>query len=89
MKLAKLFKPETPFAEYRQKLRAAIEAGKISENTDASDALRIVLDSLDVVELVMVLEEQGEGDDLSARNVRGLLLRLDRLDREYERQHRK
>ena len=89
MKLAEVFKQRALFSEIRRKLTAAIEAGKITKQTDASAALRVVLDSLDVVELVMVLEEQGEGDDFSACNVGELLWRLDRLDREYEAGHRK
>ena len=84
MKLAKLFKPETPIAEYRQKLRDAIEAGKISEDTDAATALLSNVDSLDVVELEIVFEERGEESDLSGRTVRELLWQLDRLNREYE-----
>jgi hypothetical protein len=42
MKLAKLFKQGPYYAESRQKLSAAIEAGKITEETDVPTALRLV-----------------------------------------------
>jgi hypothetical protein len=89
MKWAKLFKQGPPYAETRQKLRSAIKAGNISEDADAATALRPILDSLDVVELALAMEERGEEGDLSAHTVRELLSQLDRLDREYELEHKK
>jgi len=59
MKLAALFKQQSPFREARQKLRAAIEGGKIAEDDDASVAFERVFDSLEKVELVTALEELG------------------------------
>ena len=84
MKLVELVKPEAPFTEVRRKLRAAIAAGKITEDTETSEALKLILtDSLDFVEFAMLWEEQGAEDSLPG-TVRNLLWRLDRLDREHE-----
>lgn len=89
MKLTGLFKQEPPFTDIRRKLRSAIAAGKTSEDTDAATALRLILDSLDAVELAMAIEERGGESDLFSHTVRDLLWHLDRLDRDYEREHRK
>jgi len=89
MKLAELFKPRSPFGDARRKLRAAIEAGRIAEDADASAALQLVFDSLERVELVMGLEERGDGIHLPSSTVAGLLSRLDHLDHEYVSQHKK
>jgi hypothetical protein len=89
MKLTGLFKQEPPFTDIRRKLRSAIATGKTSEDADAATALRLILDSLDVVELDMAIEERGGESDLSVRTVRDLMWRLDRLDQEYERERRK
>jgi hypothetical protein len=84
MKLAELFKPRSPFGDARRKLRAAIDAGGIAEDADASAAFQFAFDSLEKVELVMGLEELREEIYLPSATVRELLCRLDRLDREYD-----
>ena len=90
MKLAEISKQEPPFAGARRKLRAAIEAGKITEETDASAALQLIFasDSLNLVEFVMALGEQGAEDFLPSRTVGELLWRLERLDEQYEAKQR-
>ena len=58
MKLTGLFKQEPPFTDTRRKLRSAIAAGKTTEDADADTALRLILDSLDLVEFAMAIEER-------------------------------
>ena len=89
MKLTELIKARTPFGDARRKLRAAIDAGRIAEDEDASAAFELVFDSLDRVELVLALEELGGKTYLSPGTVRDLLWGLDRLDRSYLREHEK
>jgi hypothetical protein len=89
MKLAAIFKEGPPFADTRRKLRAAIETDKITEDANAATGLSHILDSLDMVESVMAIEEAGRENNLSASTVRDLLWRLDRLDEEYELRQRK
>jgi hypothetical protein len=88
MKLTGLFKQEPPFTDTRRKLRSAIAAGKTTEDADADTALRLILDSPDLVEFAMAIEERESESDLTSRTVRDLLWHLDRLDRDYERKHR-
>jgi hypothetical protein len=91
MKLVELFKQEPPFADTRRKLRAAIEAGKTTEESEAIAALQLIFasDSLDIVDFVMALEEQGAENFLPGRTVRDLIRHMDRLDQEYEMEHEK
>jgi len=81
MKLAELFKPQSPFDEARRKLRVAIDAGKITEDEDASAAFDRVFDSLEKLELVLALEESGGKAPFPPGTVRELLWWLDRVDR--------
>jgi hypothetical protein len=90
MKLVALSKQEPPFAEYRKKLRAAIEAGKITEETDLPIALRLAfgptgyLDSHNTLSIMVAVKIRGPEFGFPIHNVRELLWLLEQLDREYE-----
>jgi acyl carrier protein len=73
----------------REKLQIAVGAGKISENEVAGPVLENLLDSLDMVELIMAIEEIKGSDDLPALGtVRDLILRLERLENDNSRHSR-
>lgn len=95
MKWAKLFKEGPPYAETRQKLSAAIEAGKITEETEVPTALRMVFgppdhhDSHNTLAIMMAIKLGGPKFDFPVHNARELLWLLERLDRQYELKHQK
>jgi|SRR5208283_3199778 len=95
MKWPKLFKQGPPYAETRQKLCAAIESGKITEETDVATAVRLVfgprdhLDSHNLAVLMVLIKLDGSGFDFPVHNARELLWLLERLDRRYELKHQK
>jgi hypothetical protein len=89
MNIGKILKSESPFAEAGEKLRAAIETGKVSRSDDAMRVIDKLFDSLDKVELTMALEESGgQGNELAARSAEDLLRLLDRLDAEAQNDRR-
>ena len=75
-------------------LSAAIEAGKITEETDVATAVRQVfgppgdLDSRNA-HILIAVEFRGPEFGFPVHNARELLWLLERLDREYELKHEK
>ena len=82
MKLADLFKRQSPYTDARRKVRAAIDAGKVAEDANAFGALELIFGSPERDELVLALVELGGKTYLSG-TVRELSWGLDRLDRNY------
>ena len=89
MKSKKLPKREPPYSDSRRKISAAMEAGKISEETNVPTALRLVVDPHYALALTMIIKKRGKEFAFPVGDVRGLIWLLERLDREYERKRKK
>jgi len=95
MKLAEILKQGPPYAEARRKLKAAVEVGKITEETDVPAALRLVFGPLDSaipnesLDIILALDIHGPELGIPARNVRELIWLLERVDRQHEQKHKK
>jgi len=80
------------YMELREKIEAQIDAGKLTEDTELSVALNMLgVDSLDWVELEMILEESSEpglGQPTKIENVRELLWVLKAIEAWDERKKR-
>jgi len=76
-------------------LGAAIEAGKVTEETDVPTAMRLVfgppdyLDSHNTLAIIMAVKFRGPEFGFPVHNARELMWLLERLDRQYELKHQK
>ena len=76
-------------------LGTAIEAGKITEETDVPTALRLVfgppghLDSHNTIPIIMAVKFSAPEFGFPVHNARELLWLLERIDRQYELKHKK
>ena len=76
-----------PYVLLREKVQAAIETGELTRHMPLGAAFRIIQmlgDSLDLVEILMVLEEHGLH---KSDSVGDLLSLLESEDDEYKRKH--
>ena len=89
MKLKELPKREPPYSDIRREISTAMEAGKISEETDVPTALRQVGDPHYALVLTMIIKKRGKEFVFPVGDVRGLIWLLERLDRQYERKRKK
>lgn len=80
------FKEKAPFGYYRKKVRAALEAGRISEDTGLLAALRVVFgfhdfhDSDDTIRIMSIVEIHGPEFAFPVSNAREVLWLLERLE---------
>jgi hypothetical protein len=73
---------QPPYFALRGKLYAAINAGELSRDTRLDSAISLHTDSLEMVEIVMIIAEHGKS---KFGTVGDLLNFLESEDSEYER----